>query len=105
MTNTAPEFIIAELKKFIEQFPKTRVRYENHWFSNSHFVEILPNEIYHSDEAYIEWENNFWDLFVQHYPDQNICFISDDAMVKLEQIDAEFVGTAFHPSLATQVVD
>lgn len=92
---TAAHFVIAELERFIVQFPSTRVRYENHECSDTHFVEVLPNETYRSDATYIQWERDFFVAFVSRYPAQNICFISDDALVGLDHVDWEGTGTAF----------
>jgi len=92
---TAEEFIKSELKTFIKLFSKTRVRYENNSESNTHFVEVVPNEIYHLDTKYIEWESDFFDNFIKHFPYENICFISDDALVGLDKIDFELKGQEF----------
>ena len=77
-------FIIDELEKFIKDFSKVRVRYEHSEMSRSHFIEIVPNAIFHSDNDLKEWEYNFWDKFVSLYPTESICFISDDALVGIE---------------------
>lgn len=89
------EYIKSELKNFIVEFPKTRVRYENDINSNTHSIEIVPNEIYRLDKEYINWENRFFIEFINQFPDQNICFISDDAIVGLDKIDIEFSGKEF----------
>lgn len=89
------EFIKSELKNFIVEFPKTRVRYENDINSNTHSIEIVPNEIYRLDKDYITWEDNFFDAFINEFPDQNICFISDDAIVCLDKVDFELSGKEF----------
>ena len=77
-------FIINELEKFIKDFSKVRVRYEHSEMSRSHFIEIVPNAIFHSDGDLKEWEYDFWDRFVSFYPTENICFISDDALVGID---------------------
>jgi hypothetical protein len=89
------EFIKSELKKFILEFPKTRVRYENHIDSNTHSIEVVPNEIYHLNEDYIKWENTFFDVFTELFRDQNICFISDDAIVGLDEIHFMLFGKEY----------
>lgn len=89
------EYIKLELKSFINSFPKTRVRYENDFKSRIHFIEVVPNEVYHLDENYIDWESKFFDNFINEYPDQNICFISDDAIVGIDNVDFELLGTEF----------
>lgn len=95
------EYIKLELKKFIIEFPKTRVRYDNDINSNTHSLEIVPNEIYRLDKDYINWEDKFFDAFINKFPDQNICFISDDAIVGLDKIDFELSGKEF---VATETI-
>ncbi len=89
------DYIKSELKNFIIEFPKTRVRYENDTNSNTHSIEIVPNEIYRLDKEYINWENGFFIQFINQFPDQNICFISDDAIVGIDKIDFELSGKEF----------
>jgi hypothetical protein len=89
------EYIISELKSFINEFPQTRVRYENDTNADTHFIEVIPNEIYHLDSNYIQWESSFFDKFIAQFPAQNICFISDDAIVGLDRIDYEIIGKEF----------
>ena len=89
------EFIKSELNSFIKNFPKTRVRYENDTYSNTHSIEVVPNDIYRLDKDYIAWEEHFFDNFITIFPDQNICFISDDAIVGLDKVDFELFGKEF----------
>ena len=89
------QFIISKLESFIEDFTQTRVRYEYDEESDTHFVEVVPNEIYHKYDNYIEWERKMFDDFVELFPCEGICFISDDAIVGLENIDFEIHGKLF----------
>ena len=99
------EYIKSELNNFIIEFPKTRVRYEMDDNSNTHSIEVVPNEIYRLDENYISWENNFFDEFINQFPDQNICFISDDAIVGLDKIDFELSGREYISMIPNNVID
>lgn len=92
---TPQEYITQELNDFIVKFPQTRVRYEFDQLSDVHFIEVVPNNVYHLDEAYIAWETDLYDRFISSYPDQNICFISDDAIVGLENVQFELTGSIF----------
>ena len=91
----AIEFIKENLRSFIKLFTKTKVSYEYFEQSDTHFIEILPNNIYRLDSDYINWESDFFDLFIAKYPDQNICFISDDALVGLDNIHFELTGCQY----------
>lgn len=89
------EYIKSALQVFISKFTQTRVRYEFDPSAFTHYVEVVPNSVYHLDEVYIAWESDFYELFTTQYPNQNICFISDDALVGLDEIQFELVGTSF----------
>ena len=89
------EFIVKELELVVLDFPKTRVRYEDDKMAQTHFIEIVPNEIYKSDENYIKWERDLSQRFVEKFPCENICFISDDAIVGLDEVHHEFYGSEF----------
>ena len=92
----ASDYIISELKVFLIRFSSTRVRYEYDTLSDTHFVEIVPNEVYNLNQEYIEWEGQMIVNFIGLFPDQNICFISDDAAVGLENVQFESLGTDFN---------
>jgi hypothetical protein len=94
---TPKEFITKELGCFIKKFPQVRVRYEFHEMSNAHFVEIVPNEVYNLNEDYISWEIDMWERFVKLFPEEGICFISDDALVGIENVELTLYGTDYAP--------
>ena len=78
------DYIINELTCFVEKFSKVRVRYEYDENALVHTIEVLPNDIYHLDEDYILWEMQVFEKFIKIYQTENICFISDDALVGIE---------------------
>ena len=91
----ATSLIKEALNGFVKLFPKTRVRYEFDINANVHCVEIIPNHIYQLKNDYIEWENNFTNNFIALFPDQNICFFSEDAIVGIKNIQFELEGSRF----------
>ena len=99
----AKDFIKSELNAFIERFPRTRVRYEYDKNALVHFVEILPSEVYNSDSDYIQWEDDVYMRFVEAFPTESICFISDNALVGIENPELVLVGSEY--ALATSFSD
>lgn len=91
----ATSFIEKSLHELIELFPQTRVRYEYDVAAQVHSVEVLPNELYASDKDYIVWENELSDRFIALFPDQNLCFISEDALVSIREVQFELKGASF----------
>ena len=92
---TPREFLISKIKELVILLPNTKVRYENHELSKTHFVEVVPKSIYHNDNIFSAWEEDVTFEFIQIYPDQNICFISDDAIVGITTIDYEQKGNLY----------
>lgn len=80
---TSKEYIIAELGKFVKSFQQTRARYEIGNDGVTHIIEIVPNEVYHMDDSYLEWEDQFFNNFVSQFPHENICFITDDSALSI----------------------
>tara|TARA_R110000868_G_scaffold386854_1_gene655285 strand:- start:91 stop:624 length:534 start_codon:yes stop_codon:yes gene_type:complete len=97
----ATSFIKEALSGFITAFPNTRIRYEFDIDANVHCVEVVPNDIYHLENDYINWENNFTNNFIVLFPYQNICFFSDDAIVGINNIQFELIGSKYVDLIST----
>ncbi len=80
---TSTEFVIKELEKLVAQMPTLKVSYEFDIVDNSHVIEILPKEIYESDETYMALEIAFDTAFSKLYPFEGILFISDGSLTKV----------------------
>ena len=96
---TPQDFIINSLNGLVMEFPYVRARYENHLLSNAHFVEVVPNEVYRLNEEYQKWEEKVTFQFIEKFPSENLCFISDDAIVGIGNIDYEAKGELFELDL------
>ncbi len=93
----AKNFIYNELEVFVKKFSKTRVSYEYDQNALVHVIEVLPNEVYHLDNNYICWENDLFNRFITQFPTENICFISDDALVGIEKPELVLEGLEYAP--------
>lgn len=98
---SSKEYIISQLNLFIHEFPQTRVRYEYDALSDTHFIEVVPNEVYHLNEKYIQWECDMYDNFIELFPYECLGFISDDAVIGLENIDYELRGVNYDLPIST----
>lgn len=96
----AIDFIKSELKSFILLFPQTKVRYEFDKDISTHYIEVVPNEVYHLDENYIKWENDFYINFIDKYNDQNICFITDCSVIGIDKVDFTLIGIKYNPKFS-----
>lgn len=105
---TAKEYVRKSLEILIGKFPHVRVRYEHDRMAEVHVIEVVPNEVYRLDDAYIQWEEKTTDEFIDLFPTQNICFISDDALVGIRNAEYVLEGLTYaplsvDPSLSTSI--
>lgn len=89
------EYIVSKLKKLVELCPQTRARYEYNRSSLTHFIEVVPNEVYRLDKDFHNIEEEITFEFIRAYPQENICFISDDAFIGIDHIDFHVEGKQF----------
>ena len=88
-------FVHEELKQFVKRFAATCVRYEYDPHALVHMVEVLPGKVYHTDQAYIAWEDDMYNRFIKKFPCENICFTTEDSPVSVEKPDMELFGDGF----------
>jgi hypothetical protein len=93
---TPQDFIISKINELVELFPTTKCRYEHHFISDSHFIEVVPNEIYRLSADYLKWEEETTFDFIDKFPNQNLCFISDDALVGIDVVHYEITGKLYN---------
>jgi hypothetical protein len=98
-------YIKNELDLFITLFPRTKISYEFDEITNAHFIEVLPNSIYHLDEQYIKWENDFHTRFITLFPNENIGFITDDSLIVLSKVDFQLIGKEYKESISISTED
>lgn len=89
------DYIIRELENLLALFPSIKVRYEYNALANIHTVEVVPNDVFYSND-YMSWERKMIDAFINKYPTENVCFISDDALVGIEKSSYENKGRYYN---------
>jgi len=88
----AKEHIRKELECLLDKFPQVIVRYEYDAMAEAHFVEVTPSDTYHNDNNYIKQEEDITDRFINLFPTQNICFVSDDSIVGIRNAEYTLGG-------------
>lgn len=84
MNTKEQEYIIKELNSIFRKFPTVQIRYEFDEGVNTHFIEVLPLEVYNSKEFILEEMRiveNFENAFGYN---QDILFISEESLNKIE---------------------
>jgi hypothetical protein len=88
----ATNYILEELGQFVKHFSMSRVRYEYKKRSDIHFVEISPKDFYNHNDDFLRWEDQMYDNFVERFPDENICFVTEDDVVGIDRDKTEKDG-------------
>lgn len=84
MNIKAQEYIIKELKNLFRKFTTVQIRYEFNEGLNVHFVEVLPLEVYDT-QNYILEEMRISEKFEEMFGDkEELLFISEESLNKIE---------------------
>jgi hypothetical protein len=90
------EFIVKELENLIKQFPQIKVRYGYDERANTHFIEVVPFEVYNANDEYLSWEAKTLIKYVKLYPTEGLCFISDDDPVDyIDNVELTLYGVEY----------
>lgn len=91
MILTSINFITNELKSLHNKFTRSNIRYEFCGATNTHLVEVTPLEFYNS-ETYMEAELDLEDLFFANFPNEDLVFISEQSLSKINEPIFELFG-------------
>ncbi len=83
------DFIENWLKNIAINFQEAKIRYEYRKSTQSHLIEILPLAFFEQEEAYLMEELKFEDEFEKLFPNENVVFISEDSLTKIQHSDFE----------------
>lgn len=75
------------VKKFIDsaagKYPGSSFKYEFIENSETHIIEVLPSELALKDKAFAEDQFNFVNTFLEKFPYESICFVTDGDLIKV----------------------
>jgi len=89
------DWIILKIKELVIAIPELKVRYENHTASNTHFIEVVPSSAFNNNDEFERLEEEITFEFIDKYPNQNICFLSENSIVGIETSDYSEKGNMF----------
>jgi hypothetical protein len=87
------KFVEKELRKFVKQFPKFRVRYE--FDGNLYLIEVSPDEIFFHSENYMKYGADICDRFDRRFSIMEFCFIVEKDLFPLKKIDFTIYGKEY----------
>ncbi|TDQ06242.1 hypothetical protein [Pedobacter metabolipauper] len=92
---TSREYIKSKMSALVKDIKTLKASYSFHELSSTHSVEVIPNEIYHSNDVLKAWELNFIIGFIQKFPNESLCILTDDAILPIGHIEFSILGKDF----------
>jgi len=77
-------FILEELHILFSLIEGIEIRYEYKSNLSTHLIEVKPLDLYNSSELYIEKEIELEERFSKLYPNEDLVFVSEDSLSKIE---------------------
>ena len=89
------DFLQLQIDNLVKENPSIKCRYEFDVHSGVHLIEVTPFSMYELNEKYLAFESEIIFSFIDTFPDENICFISDDSLIKISNPTYTKVGALF----------
>jgi len=76
-----------ELQLLFSLIEGIEIRYEFKKSISTHFIEVKPLDLFNSNRLYIEKEIKLEDKFSKLFPNEDLVFISQDSLSKIDNPD------------------
>lgn len=91
---TSKEFISERMKGFLAKFRNTRIRYQFDELDGTHFLEVEPAGIQDRHD-FLDWECGMTMEFIENFPAEGICFLTETSAVKIEKAEWTLYGDEY----------
>nr|AOE10631.1 hypothetical protein [uncultured bacterium] len=81
--------ITRELRSISKYIEGIEIRYEFDKVNLIHLVEVKPLDLFENNTAYLDKEIEIEDKFFKLFPKENLVFISEDSLCKINNPDLE----------------
>jgi hypothetical protein len=81
------DLIKDELQLLFSLIEGIEIRYEFKKSISTHFIEVKPLDLFNSNDLYIEKEIELEDKFSKLFPNEDLVFISQDSLSKIDNPD------------------
>lgn len=99
---TSRDFIIEKLEKLVSLFPNLTIRWEYNSDIKCYFIEIVPSEVRHKNEEYVDFEREIYLEFFDKFHNEDISFLSEN---DYEFSSPTLVKKIFHCEILSSPVD
>ncbi len=92
---TFKNFLNLTVEKITEHFPQSKILYQQKTISETHFIQIFPQEVFDSDE-FTDLYFEITDLFKEKEFDGDLCITSEDSLSDLDCPEILYNGQEQH---------
>lgn len=92
---TSKDYIKSRMESLVKEFKNIKTSYSFHELSGTHSIEIIPRDVYYIEEGISDWENNLILDFIDLYPQESLCVLTDDSIIPIQDVEFELYGSEF----------
>jgi hypothetical protein len=89
------DYIADKLNEGINLFPMIKFSYQEFSYSDTHYIKVDPSDSFYTSDDYAKWEHSAVIEFSKCYPGDMLCFLSTDAIIKIDNPEFVFVGSNY----------
>lgn len=93
----AKEFIIASIKDIVYLFNNVQCRYRYDDFCESHYIEIIPANVFKDSKELKNYRGQILDAFYERFKNESIVFLTEGSHIKMGQEEFKISGDKFLP--------
>ena len=90
------EFIISKIDTLVNKYPTIKCIYEFDEYSKSHYIEVLPSDLFVSNKNFHTDESSILIDFINEYSNETITFITERDLYSIENPIYEKQGILFN---------
>lgn len=91
----AADFVKSKIDSLVSTIPFIKCSYEFDQDAIVHLIKVEPLNVYKSNEKYLELESEIIFDFIEQYPYENICFVSNSSLVSVNNPSYVKCGNSF----------
>lgn len=91
------EYIFSQIEILVKKFPDIKCIYEFDTFDNTHVIEILPLQVYSTNESFKDAKNALFLDFISKYQDEGLFIISTNSDYKISNPILRKEGSLYQP--------
>jgi hypothetical protein len=94
---SSKKYIVSKINELAKHFPYVKFSYQMDELSETHFIEVLPKDIFEQyDSRFVKEQNDIIVDFIKIYPSEGLAFITEDDLFTVGQPEYIKCGSKYH---------